>query len=400
MSQQALVLDCYEHTLTVLRSLSRAGYEVTLGVTAEEMNRGYVHVSRFISSTWLHPDIVDEPAEFDAAIVDFLTGNPQLKLVFPVGENSVRALAGIRADIPPGVLIAMPENNIVETCFDKPSAYRIAEKCRIPVPATRTVNSSEELRDAVDELGFPAIVKASDSTSLLLGKKCVFVRTGLDLESLVDNWPESSSDFVVQNEITGQRHNCDIVAEKGQILLYFESKILRTDQPDYAGNSVFDRSIPPTPLHRECCERFVAELNYTGVALIQFLRDAHTGESCFLEANPRAGSTIGLAVHCGIDLPAASVRAHVGNSPDSDRDYPVNRSQNWLHGDLLGIRKARINGEIGLRKSLVWLARALVDFLRADSHTTFVWKDPKPTMKLYWNLLTRLFLKERRGSLR
>jgi predicted ATP-grasp superfamily ATP-dependent carboligase len=266
------------------------------------------------------------------------------------------------------------------------------------VAKTRTVKTAEELRDAVEALGLPSIAKASDSTSLLLGKKCVFIRTDLDLDSLVDNWPAGQADIIVQNEIRGRRHNCDIVAENGQIRLYFESEILRTDQADYAGNSVFDRSIPPTPVHREYCERLVAELNFTGLALIQFLRDEDAGKSYFLEANPRAGSTIGLAVNCGIDLPAASVRAHLGNLSDTDKSYPFNRSQNWLHGDLLGLRKARMNGEIDLGQSLGWLTRALADFLRSDYHTTFVWKDPLPTMTLYWNLLIRLFIKEKRGA--
>lgn len=137
MSQQILVLDCYRHTLTVIRSLSLAGYEVTLGVTADELDRGFVHVSRHVSSTWLHPDIIDDPAGFDAALLDFLGVNPRLKLIYPVGDNSVRKLASIRADISPGVLVTMPENDTVETCLDKPTAREVAKTCQIPVPGFR-----------------------------------------------------------------------------------------------------------------------------------------------------------------------------------------------------------------------------------------------------------------------
>lgn len=370
-----------------------------LGVTSDELIRGFVHASRFVSSTWIHPDIIDNPAGFNSAFLSFLDRNPQLKLIFPVGENSVRRIASIRADIPPSVLIAMPDNEVVETCLNKPHAYRIAEKCQIPAPVTRRVNSTQELSDAINELGFPSIVKACDSTSLLLGKKCVFVRTELDLEALVDEWPDGQDNFVVQNEIEGMRYNCDVVAENGQIQLYFESEILRTDQADYAGNSVFDRSIRPSTLHKNYCEQFVAELNYTGLVLIQFLRDARTGESYFLEANPRAGSTIGLAVHCGIDLPTAALMARVGNSSKSEKSYPINRTQNCFHNDLRGLRKARIDGEIGPRQSLMWLAKAVVDFLRADYHTTFVWRDPKPTIKLYWSLLARQHKEKGRDSI-
>ena len=398
VSQKILVLDCHDQTLTVVRSLSRAGYAVILGVTDEELRRGFVHASRFVSSSWLHPDIVDEAPGFEAAILEFLSKNPQLGMIYPVGENSVRGLGKIRDKLPPNVLVAMPENGAVEACLHKPSAYRIAQKCQVPTPGTRTVRTVEELRRSASELGLPLIAKAPDSTSLLLGRKCVFVRTEHDLAALASQWPENGVDFIVQNEITGIRHNCDVVAENGQIRMFFEYEILRTDQLDYAGNSVFDRSIQPSPVHREYCERFFDELNFSGVALVQFLRDPTTGQSYFLEANPRAGSTIALAVHCGVDLPAGALRAFIGNSAERDPGYPLNKTQNWLHGDLLGLRKARLNGEVGFSQSFSWLARAFADFIRADCHTTFVWNDPRPTMKLYWNLLTRLSAKNRLGD--
>ena len=396
LHQQILVLDCYQHTLTVIRSLSRAGYKVTLGVTEDNLNRGFVHVSRHVSSTWLHPDIIDDRAGFDTALLGFLNANPQLKLIYPVGENSVRRLASIRADILPGVLVAMPDNKVVETCLNKPTACQVAKKCQIPVPGTRTVYSTEELREAVKELGFPLIVRATDSRSLLLDRKCVFVRNGSDLEALANNWPGTQREFMVQNEIKGRRHNCDIVAENGRIRLYCESEILRTDRADYTGISVFDRSIPPNPIHREYCQRFVAELNYTGLGLIQFLRDADTGISHFLEANPRTAATTGLAVHCGVDLPAAAVAVHVGNFSEFDTSYAINQSQNWFHGDLLGLRWAMKNREVSLRQSVAWLASAFTCFVRADCHVTFSWKDPMPTMKLYRNLLIRLLTGDKR----
>jgi predicted ATP-grasp superfamily ATP-dependent carboligase len=389
MSQHVLVLDCYRHTLTVIRSLSKAGYKVTLGVNQNELNRGYVHASRHVNSTWLHPDLLNDPAGFDANLLDFLNRNPQLKLIFPVGENSVRRLVSIRANLPRGVVVLMPENAVVETCLDKPSSYGTANECQIPIPETRFVNSSEELRDAVGELGFPSIAKASDSRSLLADRKCVFIRNQFDLESLVDNWPDGQSNIIVQREIVGTRINCDLVAGNGQIGLYFESKILRTNRYDYSGYSVIDRSIPPDPLLRKYCQLFVEELNYTGLGLIQFLKDAHTGKCYFLEANPRVNATIALAVHCGLDMPAAAVRAHDGVFPVSDKSYPSDRTRIWLAGDLLGLYKAIRTREIGLGKSLSWLASAFANFFRADCHATFSWEDPKPTMIHYSNFLVR-----------
>jgi predicted ATP-grasp superfamily ATP-dependent carboligase len=398
MSQQILILECYQHTLVVLRSLSRAGYQVTLGVTEQEISEGFVHVSRHVSSTWMHPDIIDDPTGFDSALIDFLEQNPQVKLIYPVGENSVRKLATIRAELPSGVAVTMPGNNVVESCLSKSTAGRIAERCHIPAPATRNVNSLRELRKTIRALGLPAIVKPADSRSTLLGKKCVFVRSESDLEALEKNWPEHGQNCVAQNEITGLRHNCEFVARNGHIVQYFESEVLRTDELDYSGNSVFHRSIAPNPLHREYCERYVAELSYTGIGLFQFFCDAQSGRSYFLEANPRTGAGITLAVHCGVDLPAAAVAVHLGDRIDPESSYPVNRSVSWLNGDLSGFRRAVLRKELRAGQSVRWLARMLYDFVRSDCHTTFTWEDPKPTLFLYRGLFRRSFFGSRRES--
>ena len=381
-----------------MRSLSRAGHSVILGVTDYELSHGFVHRSNVVAATWLHPDILQQPQDFDAALLNYLQQNPRVDAIFPVGENSVRKLAQLESDLPDSIKIAMPGSDILDACFDKPRAYQIAHECGVPVPETRVVRTREELQEAVADIGLPLIIKAQDSTSLLLGRKCIFIREQVDFDVVSSQWENGQTDYVVQREIAGPRFNCDVVAQAGQIKLYLESRILRTDQHDYAGNSVSDRSIAPTQQRRACCEKFLAEIGYTGVALIQFLHDTRSGKDYFIEANPRAGSTIGLAVHCGVDLPARSLDAHCGASITDGCDYPVGQTQNWLHGDLLGLRKDRKDGHLGRWQMVTGLCRAIADFLRADSHTTFVWRDPVPTLVLYRNLLFRTFSENKEKS--
>jgi len=390
MSKSVLVLNCFEHTLTAIRSLATSGYEIVLGVTSDEMRHGYAHFSKYVHSTWLHPNIAGRPAEFDTALLQYLSQDNRVDVVFPVGESALHSLVRIRSRIPSDILIAMPDNETVEVCLSKIEACRTAEQCQIPVPGTRRVGSVEQLRAAIADLGYPCIAKPNDSRSALLGLKCVFLRSESDLDALIRRWPDCPHELVVQNQICGPRFNCDIVAQDGRVCAYFESRIHRTNRADGSGISVCDQSIRPTPEHRRYCEEFVSRLGYTGAALVQFLRDEHTGKSFFLEANPRLGATIALAVSSGVDVPALSVAAHSGNCPIVDDQYPVGRLQHWLDGDLLGLRKAVKESEVGITDSVEWLASCAVDFIRADCRKTFRWDDPKPTIRLFGNLFARL----------
>ena len=398
MSKRILLLGCYEHTLTIARSLVRAGHQIVLGVTPEQLQEGYVHDSRSVCSTWLHPDIVKQPAAFDTAFMDYLDDHPPVDVVFPIGEDDIRRITCIRSSLPSHITVVMPSNDAVHRCLNKESANRLASECDIPTAGTRTVRTANELRKAIEELGLPAIAKPAESTSLLLNKKCVFIRTPVTLDSVCRDWPSTDIDIIVQNEIAGIRHNCDVVAENGKIKGYFEAGILRTDQLDYAGNSVLDRSIPPNPRHKDYCERMVKALNYTGMAMFQFLRDPQSGETCFLEVNPRSGAAISLAVGCGMNMPAAAMNACNDVPVELDGQYPHYRVRHCLHDDLQGLRKARVYREIDTRQSLTWLGRICLDAIRADFFSTLVWSDLKPTLKIYFNMLQRLLRSDNRAS--
>lgn len=398
MSKRILVLGCYEHTLTIARSLVRAGHQIILGVTPEQAEQGFVHHSRFITDTWSHPDIVNQPAAFDSALLDYLNSAALVDAIFPVGEDDIRKVAAVRNRLPGDLVVVMPSNAAVHRCLNKESSNELASECAVPTAGTRTVRSVHELRQAIGELGLPAIAKPAESTSLLLKKKCLFIRTEAELDSLCRSWPAADNDIIVQNEIAGIRHNCDLVAENGRIKRYFEAQIMRTDQLDYAGNSVLDRSIPPNPLHREFCERMVAALNYTGMALFQFLRDPQTGETCFLEVNPRSGAAISLAVGCGMEMPAAAVRACSSESLELDEEYACYKVRHCLHDDLQGLRKARVYGEVNARQTLLWLCRIFRDAVGADFFSTLVSNDLRPTLNIYRNMLRRLVARPKRSS--
>ena len=70
-SPGVLILGNYSQTITVLRSLGKAGYPLVLGRNRDD-GRIFTQFSRHASEIWLHPDLEIAEAEFIDALIGFL----------------------------------------------------------------------------------------------------------------------------------------------------------------------------------------------------------------------------------------------------------------------------------------------------------------------------------------
>lgn len=123
---------------------------------------------------------------------------------------------------------------------------------------------------------------------------------------------------------------------RGEMVAYFEHKVLRTDRLDETGYEVEGISVQPTPILRYYCEKLVRVLNYSGVGCVQFLVDMERGALYFFEINPRLDTTCILLSRCGYDFPELAlacaacldrVMASTGSVPAT---YPVGKRVHWL----------------------------------------------------------------------
>src|SRR5207302_3356313 len=149
-----------------------------------------------------------------------------------------------------------------------------------------------------------------DSARHVLERKALIYRSAGEFEAfltLVGRDPDPAS-LVLQKFAPGLRHNCHVAALDGQLVAYFQQKVLRTDEPDDTGIGVAGVAVPPSRELREHCEALTMALGYTGIGCIQFLIDEGTGAVAFLEFNARMDSTAALPYQMGLDYPLLAVQ--------------------------------------------------------------------------------------------
>jgi hypothetical protein len=148
-------------------------------------------------------------------------------------------------------------------------------------------------------------------------------------------------------------------------------------------------------------EKLLDAIDYDGVAMVEFRRDASDEQPYFLEINGRLWGSLALTLHCKVDFPAALLHCHLrGGPPPQPAEYRSGlRCRNIYPAEvrhLLSIlnEPKRSYGDADpapprLRAILRFLALFLDPRIR---HDYFWWSDPLPAI---WQAreMVRWFLK-------
>jgi len=388
---RVLVLGNYRQTLTVIRSLGASGYAVIVGRTGRHAFTDYSHHT---SEIWEHPDVRDRESDFVAALLAFLSRREDIALIFPVGDTQISCLARHLDQIAPHAAVAMPDPQTIAACQDKSRLYEINAEISTTGTDFRVVHDLVGMIAAAANVGFPCVVKPRDSSALLFAEKAVIVHDESELTHAIPCWPDEHRSLIVQKFASGYRHTCHFLADDGEVVCFFDYKVLRTDRANDTGYAVDTVAVEPTRGLREYCTALTQKLGYCGVGSAQFLVDDDTASVSFLEINPRLGAATAVPYCCGFDFPRMAAEYAVNGGAAVARwgtltpTYPLRRAA-WLMGDLEAIIREIKRGGLASPAVRQRLAGILRTLLAADFHLTWSWRDPLPTCFVYAQRLTR-----------
>src|SRR5262249_38778373 len=176
---RVLVLGDYRQTITVVRSLARAGYEVILGTSDP---RSSTTRSRHVSQVWTYEGSC--PVRFRDALEAFLRER-QPDFVFVVGESQLRRLAADARRFEELAAWANAPFDVAARCFDKAAIYDLTPRPGIPPLPWRRFTDAGQWRRAASRMGFPVVIKRRDSSSQVLDRKALICATGAQLDAFL-----------------------------------------------------------------------------------------------------------------------------------------------------------------------------------------------------------------------
>jgi len=288
------------HSLPIVRSLGSKGMKLTVSSQRRVFSLSFY--SRFCQKRLVYPDPDKKKEQFIHFLIEELKST-DYDILLPVRSTVTPLVAQHKEELSQYTNFVIPSKESMEIANNKEKTFKFAEKIGIPIPRTFYPQNMDELEQATKELSFPVVVKASYGA----GSRGVFyVKTAGDLFSFFNKYFSSgkyseASRSMVQELIRGTGYGFFSIFDEGEPKAIFMHKRIR-EYPITGGPSTMAESYYH-PRLKELGLKLLRDLNWNGVAMVEFKQDQKDNEFKLMEINPKFWGSLNLAIASGVDFP-------------------------------------------------------------------------------------------------
>jgi carbamoyl-phosphate synthase large subunit len=382
-SYDVLVLDgAYKQSLICARSLGRAGLRVAVGERREGANpsaKVAAFRSRYCARSLVLPDYVADVTAYTSAIIEFVREHPT-RVIVPTGDATIAALAPMREQFAAlGCVLALARDSPLAAANDKARTLQVAAELGIAAPRSIQIGSVDDLAAAIDELGFPFVLKPTISWTGKSRYRTVPTEIVNKAEAIeaTNSFLQAGAGVIAQEWASGRREGATLFIAKGEVRAICGHVEHRT-APPLGGTSSVRESIQVPVDILDSAIRLAKAIDIEGPCEVEFRRDA-SGRPLLMEINPRLAGTLETTMLSGVNLPLMVWHWATGQQVEQVASHRTGVRTRWLQGDLrwLGENHQRIGrpDSVSLGRSL-WLFFS--EFARTRHYDVLDWRDMRP----------------------
>lgn len=362
----------------IIRSLGRRGIDVVGGDTTR-WSMGFF--SKYCSSGVVYPSPVDKPDAFVDWLINHLKHNAY-DVLFPIDEKTLTPVTRHLQQLREHTIVPVVSHPVYLRAYDKGETIRLALDNDVPCPKTYFVSEIDEVRELVETIDIPAVIKPRKSQG---SRGIAYVRSRDDLYS---EYLRIHADYpfpLIQEFIPpgGDALGMEALLDKhSEARAVFVHRRLR-EFPVSGGPSTLRESFYAPDLVDQGLKLLKA-LGWYGVAMVEFKTDPRDGVPKLMEINPKFWGSIQLPIVSGVDFPYMLYQMATEGAVDPIFEYQVGVRCRWLiPGDILHFltNPARLRLEPSFFE--FWGNNLHYDILSRD--------DPGPVWGLLIGYLTQVF---------
>lgn len=316
-----------------VRSLARRGVHT---IIASEFENVPASASRFCDETIRIPPPDDDLLAYRDALLG-IAARRDVRTIVPLRPHDPYLFSKYHEEFERYVSLVTPPFETLKTVCDRLHLAEAAEHAGVPVPETRPL-------DDVEVWDAELIVKS---------------RYNILTDEYIESFAPSESEVVkhVKHVSPGEEPDWDAIREEmGHVpivqeyvrssdeyvfgALYDHGKAISTFQHrqirgnSYTGGGGVYRESVSIPALEAVGRTLLDSLDWHGLACIEYMKDANTGEFVLTEINPRLWQSLPCAVRAGADFPYYYWQQAMGLSELIEPTYRVGVGSHLLYGEL------------------------------------------------------------------
>lgn len=223
-------------------------------------------------------------------------------------------------DHPISNYMLLPDSEIFDITNNKGKLAEYLNQLGLPHPITLFKRKNELLSsDEMSNLKFPILMKPTNSRG---GKGIQLFSSKQELMEELNSFT-MNDDYVLQQYIDdAMSYGCGVLCKDGEIQAYSLFKFGQRygDMFSFSAEQLF---IDNKEIF-EIMRKLMSNLNWSGVANVDFVYDNKNNKYYILEINPRYWSTLSLSVKAGINFPYLEIRT-ILSLPLQMNEYKLER---------------------------------------------------------------------------
>jgi predicted ATP-grasp superfamily ATP-dependent carboligase len=319
-------------TLAVLRSLGRKGIDCEVG---EFFTPNLCTKSKYCTKIILYPSPLLNMTEFKLFILKYIENN-YLDAVFPMTDITIPLVLDVLENSKFKYLISHINKEKYLKASDKSFLLKIAKSLLVPYPETIIVDESTDITKTAGDLDYPVVLKPAKSKHVfkknIIQLNVSYAKNPKELTNILELGQKYKCNYLVQRFIKGEGIGffC-LYQENVPIKMFYHKRIL--EKPPSGGVSVLCESINPDLQVMEYATKMLNELQWHGVAMVEFKKEFETGIPYLMEINARFWGSLELAIISGVDFPFDLYKMICGKDMNNKKiNYKVGNRCCWITG--------------------------------------------------------------------
>ncbi len=376
----ALVLDArLRQSLMTVRSLGSRGLRIAA--------LGKKDCAPTFSSRWCQRAYVcpaDEGADAYLSYLEAMLDKNAVRVVIPSSDGTIELLRRHRELIERRVRIAIAKESALAIAVNKQQTLDVAKQLGLNVPRGVVVSSVDQVKEALNEIGLPAVIKPIESWVSMehQGIRVVsqLVTTLNEAQLVVEQLMSLGGGAVLfQQFLSGRREAVSFLYAQGRTYARFAQWAKRT-VPPLGGQSVLRQSISVPDDIGPQAERLIQSIELEGYSEVEFRRDS-AGIPYLMEINPRLSASVEIAIRSGVDFPHLLYQWANQEEIDSVKHYHTGNWMRYLKGDIsTTVAALRQRGRPGVPPPAQSLLDFVLSFFTPTRYDYLDWRDPLPAL--------------------